>query len=826
MSPDVLTLRALRVQAKDQCEISYMMGSDTTLTEVLEALPDGILVLSLSGEIIAFNRKLAAMWCAPADALRSGGYQPALRLILSRLKTPREFLAILRSLAARPTLVTNNALWLKDGRAFECHSEPRLASQQVCGRVWTFHDITSQMKTKAALYEEKHLFDLLMECLPEHIYFKDSECRFTRVNQPLAQLFGFTKPDELIGKSDFDFFTNEHAQQAYDDEQALMRKCRPVCSTEEKETWPDGRETWVLTTKLPLPDRSGRIIGTFGISRDITERKRVEHELQMAKEQAEAANRAKSEFLANMSHEIRTPMNGVIGMTGLLLDTDLTPQQRECAETVRLSGEALLAVINDILDFSKIEAGKLQIESYPFDLRQVIEEVEEMLACKADDRQLDLVLEYPSVYPRNFLGDGSRIRQVLTNLVGNAVKFTDAGHVLTTVECEAVDAGRAHLRISVHDTGPGIPDDKLDRLFQKFSQVDGSTTRRHTGTGLGLAISRQLVEIMGGAMGVESHLGEGSTFWFTLPILIDPHPITTPIDTSDLAGVRVLIADDNAINRRILHEQIASWGMRIDSCASGVEVLCALREAQSGGDPYQILLLDYQMPGMDGLGVAAAARADGEIGDLVIVVLSSAGFWKDRQSTRANLLDACLTKPVRQSHLLNTLALEWAKRRHRNGEFSRLPQREPHTPSSLAGKFAGVPMRVLVVEDNAINQKVAVRLLGRLGLRVEVAGNGLEAVQMFQSLHPDVIFMDCQMPELDGYEATRQIRLLQNPGEHPAIIAMTAEALAGSREECLAAGMDHYISKPINLTDLCEVLEAWGPGPSRSSRLGSALPDR
>jgi PAS domain S-box-containing protein len=789
---------------------------DTTLTEVLESLPDGILVLGLSGEIIAFNQKLAAMWNAPADLLPARGYQPVLRLILSRLKTPGEFLAILRPLAAHPTVVTDNALWLTDGRAFQCHSEPRMASQQVCGRVWTFRDITSEMQTKAALHEEKHLFDVLMECLPEHIYFKDRACRFTRVNQSLAQLFGFTKPDELIGKSDFDFFTNEHAQQAYDDEQALIQQRRPVCSTEEKETWPDGRETWVLTTKLPLPDPSGRFVGTFGISRDITERKRVEHELQAAKEQAEAANRAKSEFLANMSHEIRTPMNGVIGMTGLLLDTDLTPQQRECAETVRLSGEALLAVINDILDFSKIEAGKLQIESFPFDLRQVIEEVEEMLASRAEDHQLDLVLEYPSTCPRYFLGDGSRVRQVLTNLVGNAVKFTDSGHVLTTVECEAVDAGRALLRISVHDTGPGIPHDKLDRLFQKFSQVDGSSTRRHTGTGLGLAISRQLVELMGGSVGVESRLGEGSTFWFTLPVPIDPYP-AKPIDTSDLAGLRVLIADDNAINRRILHEQIASWGMRNGGVASGVDVIAAMRQAHAEGDPYHIVLLDYQMPGMDGLAVAAAVREDGDIGNAVIVMLTSAGGRKELQNIAATLLDACLTKPVRQSHLLNALALTWAKRRQREGAISRLPQGDRYVPSQLAGRFAGVPLRVLVVEDNAVNQKVAVRLLGRLGLRVEVAGNGLEAVQMFQSLRPDVIFMDCQMPELDGYEATRQIRLLQNPGEHPAIIAMTAEALAGSREECLAAGMDHYISKPIDLTDLCGALEAWCPT-SRASK--------
>jgi CheY-like chemotaxis protein len=374
-----------------------------------------------------------------------------------------------------------------------------------------------------------------------------------------------------------------------------------------------------------------------------------------------------------------------------------------------------------------------------------------------------------------------------------------------------VDTKRAHLRISVHDTGPGIPHDKLNLLFRKFSQVDASTTRRHTGTGLGLAISRQLVELMGGAMGVESRLGEGSTFWFTLPVPIDPHPIAKPIDTSELAGLRVLIVDDNAVNRRILQEQIASWGMRNSDFESGVDAIAALRHAKSEGDPFRIVLLDYQMPGMDGLAVAAAVRADRDIGDTAIIMLTSAGSWKEMQHTKTSLLDACLTKPVRQSHLLNTLTLTWAKRRQRGGTIERLPQRDPHTLSSLAGKFAGVPLRVLVVEDNAVNQKVAIRMLARLGLRPEVAGNGIEAVQMFRSLRPDVIFMDCQMPELDGYEATRQIRLLQNPGERPTIIAMTAEAIAGSREECLAAGMDDYISKPIQLTDLCGALEAWDP---------------
>jgi PAS domain S-box-containing protein len=684
-----------------------------------------------------------------------------------------------------------------------------MAGNRMRGRVWTFLDITSQLKTKAALDEEKHLFDVLMECLPEHIYFKDREGRFTRVNQAMAQLFGLGEPGQLLGKCDGDFFTCEHAGQTQADEQALIEERLAICSKEEKETWADGRETWVLTTKLPLRDPSGRIAGTFGISRDITGRKRAERELQAAKEQAEAANRAKSEFLANMSHEIRTPMNGVIGMTGLLIDTDLTPQQRECAETVRVSGEALLAVINDILDFSKIEAGKLQIESFPFDLRQAIEEVEEMLATGADDRKLDLALEYPASCPRHFLGDGGRVRQVLTNLLGNAVKFTDSGHVLTTVECLGADSGRAHLRISVHDTGPGIAEDKLELLFQKFSQVDGSTTRRHTGTGLGLAISRQLVELMGGAMGVESSLGQGSTFWFTLPVLIDPHPVVEPMDVADLDSLRVLILDDNEINRRILHQLIASWGMRNGSAASGGEALAALRTARLEGDPYHFLLLDYQMPGMDGLMVASAVRADAALRDLSIIMLTSAGGWKELQRSATTGLDACLTKPVRQSHLLNTLALTWAKRCQRQGAGSGLPERDRREASPLTEKLAGLPPRVLVVEDNAVNQKVVVRLLARLGVRPDVAGNGLEAVQMFGALRPDVIFMDFQMPELDGYEATRQIRLAQSPGQRTVIIAMTAEALAGAREACLAAGMDDYISKPIKLSDVRDALDSW-----------------
>ena len=784
------------------------MAFDAVLSEVFDALPDAVLLIDPSGEIRASNRKLESLWRIPSGELNPLDWARALSAILAQLEGPEVFEDALRKIDRTPGAVTDSVVGLKDGRTVECHSAPHLVSGAIGGRVWTFRDITEQTQTEAALQHEKHLFDLLLSSLPEHIYFKDRACRFTRVNQAMARLFALHDPAQLIGKSDFDFFTREHAEPAFADEQALMEGRLPTSTKEEKETWPDGRETWVLTTKAPLRDSGGRIVGTFGISHDITERKLVERELRDAKDQAEAANRAKSEFLANMSHEIRTPMNGVIGMIGLLLETDLTASQRECAEMVRTSGEALLSVINDILDFSKIEAGKLHTESFPFDLREIGEEVQEMVAGRADSHKIDLVLEYPPDLERYFIGDGGRIRQVLTNLVGNAVKFTETGHVLTTVECVARDEDRLQLQISVEDTGPGIPENKLNLLFQKFSQVDGSTTRRHTGTGLGLAISRQLVELMGGSIGVKSRLGEGSTFWFTLPLRIDPHPVSTARDAGDLRGLRALVVDDNALNRRILHEQIHSWGMRNGSLGSGWDVVSALRKARAAGDPYDFLLLDYQMPEMDGLAVATAVKADRECGNVAIVMLTSAYCWKEIRQEDAPF-DACLTKPVRQSHLLNTLTLLLAKKRQAQTGRAAAPPPARTPLSAVAGKFSGSQLRVLVVEDNLINQKVAVRMLDRLGLTPDIAGNGRDAVRMYESGRHNVIFMDCQMPEMDGYEATRQIRQIEIPGHRPAIIAMTAEAMTGARETCLAAGMDDYISKPVKLEDLASALDAW-----------------
>ena len=660
---------------------------------------------------------------------------------------------------------------------------------------------------EAELAQDRAVLRTILDVLPEGVYVKDVEGRYRIANAPVLRFFRAKSDEYLIGKTDFDLYPEELAKTIAADDRAVIKSRQPLLGREERVLAAGGKPRWLLVTKVPFVDRQGDIRGIVCMARDITSRKLAEEQLHKAKEAAEAAARAKSEFLANMSHEIRTPLNGVIGMTGLLMDTDLTVEQREFAETIRNSGEALLTVINDILDFSKIEAGKMLIESSPFDLRLVIEEVNDMLASKAAEKKLDLILQYSPGVPRYFLGDAGRIRQVLTNLVGNAIKFTATGYVMITVSCEEQDDAEARMRISVRDTGVGIPQEKLDLLFQKFSQVDSSTTRKYGGTGLGLAICKQLVELMSGEIAVQSLRGEGATFSFTLPLPLNAEPSPPPVPVSGLRGLRVLVVDDNEVNRRVLNEQITSWDMRSHCCASAEEALEAARTAFRHGRAHDIIISDYHMPAMDGAQFTAAIRADRDLRDVALILLTSVGDLREVRDLQGSQVDACLSKPVRQSQLMNTLAAVWStKIAARKPEAQTESKSLAALASSVAGKFSNCAMRVLVAEDNMVNQKVALRMLERLGIRADVAGNGTEAVEMAAKLPYDVVFMDCHMPEKNGYEAATEIRQRQGVNRRVTIIAMTAEAVGDSRERCLAAGMDDFIPKPVRFEDLVNVL--------------------
>ena len=904
-------------------ETEQMLRESEFFFEALvESLPQNIFRKDLNGRFTFVNQRFCRLVDKPRDEILGQTDFELFRRDLA-LKYQADDRRVLET--GLPFEATEEHLTADGERQFvHVIKTPLLDRGGACvGIQGIFWDVTTEKRAEEDLARERDLLKALLEHAPDAIYFKNTRSEIVRASRAFARKVGRDDPQQLIGKTDHDLFAKEHADRALADERQIMAAGVGIDGKTERELWPDGRVTWVLTSKLPMRDARGNVVGTFGVSRDITElkraqerleraeakyrdivenavdgifqttpdghylsanralariygfasvdelmaartnigeqlyvdrrrreefqrllqehdriesfesqvyrkdrsviwiaenaravrdaegrllyyegtveditaRKRAEHELEMARDAAVESSRAKAQFLANTSHEIRTPMNGIVGMTRLLLDTPLTPEQRDHLDTLRSCADGLLTILNDILDFSKIESGKMEFESCPFDLRDLVEDTAELMAERAFGKHLEFTVWIDHRLPPVVRGDPGRTRQVLSNLLNNAIKFTQRGEVWLRVEVVPSHDGNLAARCEVSDTGVGITSEAMARIFEPFVQADGSTTRRFGGTGLGLSISRGLVRAMGGEMGVRSDPGKGSTFWFTLPL--GEGSVASPARPA-APPLRILVVEDHPRTREVFAHELADTEFVPEFAGTAQEGLARMRAATAAATPFDLAVLDLQLPDMDALTLAHEVHGSPGLERARLVLAAPLGQRLDVGLLRTVGVSAHLAKPVKRSRLLQTLR---AVVSGEDDAIARSPARNPASPPAREG-LAG--LSILLAEDNIVNQRVALAMLRKLGLSAAVASDGRQVLAMLPREPFDVILMDCQMPELDGYETTHRVRLDEADGAFGRrvphfIIALTANAMVGDRERCLAAGMDDFLTKPMEL---------------------------